>query len=222
MMDMRVTPERERSPRGATIRWTHRPDRPRAVVLVLHGGRERGTQRTSGRQLAVLRVIPFAKAVARRGGDDVAVVRLRYAVRGWNSDAGPVRDTQWALGHIAEQYPDLPVGLMGYSMGGRAALRLAAEPQVRSVVTLAAWVDRRDITGWRVNPGLPVLLLHGRDDRVTSPAGSELAAGRLTDLGARVDLDVQPGDGHAMLRHARHWHRRAADHLVGTLLEGAG
>lgn len=117
-------------------------------------------------------------------------------------------------------HPGLPVGLLGYSMGGRVALRLAAEPQVRSLVTLAAWVDRRDITGWRVTPGLPVLLLHGLDDRVTSPSGSEVAAGRLRELGARTQLVALPGDGHALLRRATLWHRLAADHLITTLLEG--
>lgn len=209
------------------------------MVLVLHGGRQQSTAPTAWHQPAVLRPLFLAQAVARyRGGQQegsgggrrggwaarLAVFRLRYAVRGWNAsrcsstEPAPVQDARWALRRITETHPGLPIGLLGYSMGGRAALRLSGEPGVRSLVTLAAWVEHADLATWQPNPGLSVLLLHGAADRVTDPRGSVLAGARLRDLGAQTEVEVLPGEGHDMLRHARHWHRRAAEHLTATLV----
>lgn len=230
----------DRSPSGAVLHRTNRPSDPLAVVLVLHGGRQQSTAPTAWHQAAVLRPLFFAQAVARHGGGQgggqrgghegarLAVIRLRYAVRGWNATRGsstepaPVRDGRWALGRVAEIHPGLPIGLMGYSMGARAALRLSGEPGVRSLVTLAAWVEQADMATWQPNPGLSVLLLHGAADRVTSPRGSVLAGARLRDLGAQTEVEVLPAEGHDMLRHTRHWHRRAAEHLTATLVAARG
>ncbi len=134
--------QRHISPQGARLHWKRRPRTPRAVVLVLHGGQAHGTQPTSLTQASVLRVMPFVRAIARRGGDGVAVGFLRYAVRGWNSGGDALRDARWALSQIEAAYPDLPLGVVGYSMGGRVALYLAGECRPRAVVGLAARVLR--------------------------------------------------------------------------------
>lgn len=55
----------------------------RAVALVLHGGREASSAPVQPRQLAVLRMIPFASALSGAAArEGLAVARLRYAVRG--------------------------------------------------------------------------------------------------------------------------------------------
>lgn len=210
-------PRRVNSPSGATLRWTHRPDSPRAAVLLLHGGQAHGSSQTSWRQLSMARVLPFAGAIARSGDGAIAVAFLRYAVRGWN-DAAPVRDARWALSEIRRELPGLPIGVAGYSMGGRTALRLCGDPGVASLVTLAAWADSGDAPMWQPHAGLPVLMMHGTADRVTSPRGTDLAAGLLRSRGAEVEVVAVEGDTHAMLRHARTWHRRTADHVANTLV----
>lgn len=204
---------------GASLRWVHRPDDPRAAVLVLHGGQAHGDTPTSWRQPSVLRARLFAAAIARRARDErVSVGFLRYAVRGWNA-AAPVADGRWALGEVRRLHPEMPLGLFGYSMGGRVALQLTGEPDVRSLVTAAAWVETADLRQVDPAPGLDALLLHGSRDRVTAPRGSELAGRHLQSRGARVQVQTDLDDTHAMLRHARTWHARAADQLVGALTQ---
>lgn len=163
------------------------------------------------------RVFPFAGAIARGGDGTIAVAFLRYAVRGWN-DAAPVRDARWALSEIRRELPGMPIGVAGYSMGGRTALRLCGDPGVASLVTLAAWVDSDDAPMWQPHAGLPVLMMHGTADRVTSPRGTDLAAGLLRRRGAEVEVVAVEGDTHAMLQHARTWHRRTAGHVANTLV----
>ena len=41
--------------------------------------------------------------------------------------------------------PDLPVCLIGHSLGGRAALLAAGQPTVAGVVALAPWVYPTDV-----------------------------------------------------------------------------
>lgn len=188
---------------------------PRAQVLVLHGGQQHSTDPTSWRQLSVLRSRVFASAIARAGAPHgLSVYFLRYAVRGWN-DAAPLADATWALDRLREQRPDLPIGLFGYSMGGRTALRLAGE--VDTLVTAAAWVDRADLPSIRPPRGGRVLLLNGARDEVTAPEGTLAAAERLRRQGADVSVRADLDDTHGLVRQARTWHRLAGEHLVESL-----
>ena len=192
-----------------------------AVVLVLHGGRELSTDPVRARQLAVLRMAPFAHRIAYRGGGRVAVARLRYASRGWNASLGspaPVRDAEWALRQLAERFPGLPIGLLGHSMGGRTALRVGGAAQVRGIAALAPWLPPREPAEQLA--GRRVLLMHGTADRMTSPAGTEAFAGRLEAAGATVSLVSVAGEGHAMLRRAQLWHELATQFVLSTVLPG--
>ncbi len=95
----------------------------------------------SAAQLSVLRMVPVAARIARRTKGEVAVLRLLNSHRGWDGDTTPVDDVDWALGQAAERFgADVPVCLVGHSLGGRAALLAANRPQVRSAVALAPWV----------------------------------------------------------------------------------
>jgi dienelactone hydrolase len=193
---------------------------PEAVVLVLHGGREASLDPVTANQLAVLRLVPFARVIRRRGRGRVAVARLRYRQRGWNARPGrapaPVADARWALQQLTERFGRLPVGLVGHSMGGRTALRIGGEPEVRGVVGLAPWLP----------PGEPieqlvdrrVLLVHGSADRMTDPMLTAAFADRLRAAGGAVSL-VRISDGrHAMLRRPRLWHELAAQFVLDTVL----
>jgi dienelactone hydrolase len=190
-----------------------------AVVLVLHGGRELSSDPVQARQLAVLRMLPFARRIARRGAGRVVVARLRYAIRGWNAADGspaPVADAEWALGQLTERFPGLPIGLVGHSMGGRTALRVGGHPQVRGIVGLAPWLPAGEPVDQLA--GRRVLLMHGTTDRMTSPAGTAAFATRIEAAGASVSLVSVYGEGHAMLRRAQLWHEMSAQFVLSTVL----
>lgn len=202
---------------AARLLWSTEIDRPRAVVLVLHGGKARSRQSVRPWQAAVWRMAPFARAVAHAGAGEIAVATLRYAVRGWNaSAASPVVDGRLALEQIAARHPGVPVGLLGHSMGGRVALHLGDDERVVAVAAMAPWVEPADELHW--HSGLHVLMMHGSRDRMTSPKASRALAETMTAAGADVTYVPVLGEGHAMLRQAARWHQESANYLVTHLL----
>lgn len=192
------------------------PPSPEGVVIVLHGGASRGERAmVSPAQLSVLRMIPVAHRIARAGRSRLAVHRLLNSHRGWDTKTTPVMDAQWAIEQVRARHGDLPVALVGHSLGGRAALLAGDDQHVRCVVALNPWVlptDRVDLRGRRV------LVVHGTDDRIALPA-------RSADLVRRLppDTDVEyvliPGGAHAMLRHGRDFEDWATDFVVSALLD---
>jgi pimeloyl-ACP methyl ester carboxylesterase len=191
----------------------------RAVALVLHGGRARGTSPVRARQLAVLRMAPFASSLRLAGADHgLAVGRLRYLVRGWNGSAqSPVPDVRWALDELADRFAGVPVALVGHSMGGRAALYAAGHPDVHAVVGLAPWIEVGDPVEQLA--GRRVLIAHGDRDRITSPVNSAAYARTAASVAASASYVDVRGERHAMLRRATVWHALATDYVLGALLD---
>ena len=209
-----------------------RPPALRAVALVLHGGREVSVAPVAAHQLPVLRMVPIARHLARAGNSaGLGVWRLHFRYRGWNTGGDPVADVRWAVRQLREQHGDIPVALVGHSMGGRAALRAADEPGVVAVVGLAPWVPpgepHRQVVGRRL------LVVHGTRDRTTSATASKalVDAVRADGLAGRVSHDATPDDaaydptfvhlldgGHAMLRRAALWDELTSDFVLHAAL----
>lgn len=185
-----------------------------AGVVVLHGGAARpGHPMVSPTQLSVLRMIPLARRIARVGGRRLAVTRLLNSSRGWDSHDTPVDDALWAIGQVRDRLGDVPIALVGHSLGGRAALLAGSDPAVRSVVALNPWVyptDDVDLSGRQV------LVLHGTEDRIAPLERSRQVAQRL-DRRADVEFRAVPGGKHAMLAHGRVFERAAAEFVADTL-----
>jgi dienelactone hydrolase len=196
---------------------TTAPASPDGAVLLLHGGAaRRGTMRVSPTQLSVLRMVPIAARVALAARGRLVVQRLLNSRRGWDAHHTPVRDVEWALAQLADRYgADLPVCLVGHSLGGRAALLAGGSPAVRSVVALAPWLyPREEQVGLR---GKQVLFVHGDGDRVASPSRP---AGLARDLERAADVGYVTvcGGSHAMLRRHSVFDGAAADYATATLL----
>lgn len=196
----------------------HAPDAPvRAVALVLHGGRVRSEHAVPPWSLALVRMIPFTRSLRQAGrGQGLAVAQLRFRVRGWNGDnRSPVSDARWALEQIRSHYGDVPVGLVGHSMGGRTVLAVADDPSVRSVVALAPWVESNDPT--ETVAGRHLLVLHGDRDRTTSPAAAARLVDSVQGLATTASFVRVRNEGHAMLRRAGIWHQLATDYTLSEL-----
>ncbi|MFE4856375.1 dienelactone hydrolase family protein [Streptomyces sp. NPDC056670] len=192
---------------------------PGAVVLVLHGGRSDALTPPPRLNLPAARMRPFSSEIAAATrADRVLVGEVRYRYRGWNGARGDAaRDAREALEEVRRTVgDDVPVVLVGHSMGGRAALLVAGHPQVRGVVALAPWCP----------PGEPVdhlahrrvVVLHDESDRVTSAQESWAFLARARRAGATTKAISMPSGGHAMVRGARGWHRVTVDN-VRDLLE---
>jgi alpha-beta hydrolase superfamily lysophospholipase len=203
---------------AARLLWPTEVENPRAIALILHGGKARSQQAVRPWQPAVWRMVPFARSIARAGSGKVAVASLRYAVRGWNAAvASPVGDAELAIEQIAARFPGTPIGLLGHSMGGRVALHLGADERVKAIAALAPWVERKDQARWHA--GLHLLVMHGTRDRMTSPKQSRALATTMAGQGADVTYVTVKGEGHSMLKQADRWHEDSAAFLVKHLLE---
>ena len=202
-----------------TLSFDAEPADARAVALVLHGGRARSRARARSRQLAVLRMKPFATGLARAGErHGLVVARLLFRVRGWNGEhRDPVADAEWALGRLAERFPGLPTGLVGHSMGGRTAIYAGGFPTVRSVVGLAPWVEPGDPSAQLA--GRRVLFVHGDGDRMTSPAASLELARQLQGVAESIDYVSLRAGKHAMLQRPGLWHDLATGFTLDALLQ---
>ena len=194
---------------------TRAPRRPQGVVLLLHGGGGGPqAQAVSATQPSVLRMWSTAAAVTRAGRGRLVVARLLNATRGWGSDAGPVRDTHWALDRLAERFGGLPTCLVGHSLGARAALVASDRDEVRSAVALAAWVVPGDAGRVRERR---LLFVHGTADRVAPLARAEAVA-RDLEVVNEVSFVRLDGAGHALLRESWQVDALAADFARTTVL----
>ena len=198
-------------------RWPTDPARVRSIVLVLHGGQARSAATVRRTQFSYLRMVPFARFLHRRGGGRGMSVRiLRYRYRGWNEpELHPVQDARWALTQLWDQHRDASIVLLGHSMGGRAALRVADHPAVTAVCALAPWtLDDEPV---RQLAGRSVLIAHGDREHMTDPRLSYRFAVRAKQVTSRVCRFNVLGDGHAMLRRARDWSELVARFVEAEL-----
>lgn len=176
------------------------------MILILHGGQEHSTDHVSNRHASWWRLALMARALrgfARRNG--LGLHLLQYRVRGWNGsvDPAPVRDARWALDQLRERHPDVPVVLVGHSMGGRTACRVADDPAVVGVVALAPWLPAGEPNATIAGRHLHVV--HGTNDRWTSARLSRDYVERCQGIAATATWTPLPGAGHFMLRGRSAW-----------------
>ncbi len=192
---------------------SHPPREPAAAALILPGGFVRGR----GRYWAFVdhQLRNLAGLLATHDG--LAVYLLRYRHRGWNGErADAAVDARWALTDLEARHGGVPVALIGNSMGGRAAVRVAGHRTVSAIVGIAPWLP----DGEPVEPlaGRKVLILHGDRDRSgaghkRSLAYAEQARSIVPDL-ARLEVK---GSRHYLIARERDCWAAITNFVVGVL-----
>jgi dienelactone hydrolase len=167
-------------------------------------------------------MIPVAQAIRQAvRGRQVEVWRPRFTVRGWNDgQASPVADLDRLLDELAETVGQVPVILVGHSMGARAAMRAGGHPLVTAVAGLAPWLPPGEPVAQLA--GRRILLAHAADDTVTKPADTWAYAERAREVTRVTAIEIR-GSEHAMVRRATLWHQLAAEFTRAVLgLPAAG
>ena len=203
----------------ASLTWDVRPAQAGAVALVLHGGAVDSRELNHPWSPNVARLVPFARALRRVPGP-LAVARLRFRYRGWNGlEASPVEDARWALAQVRAAYPGVPVGLVGHSMGGRTALTVSDDDDVRLVLGLAPWIEQGDPAP---RDGQKTVLIHGDRDVITPLSASRRTVDAMLAAGQDATLiRVARGD-HAMVFRPRLWTALVVDIVAATFVRELG
>jgi predicted esterase len=201
------------------------PGPPAGLVLMLHGGQPDSHEPVGDRSTSFLRSRWMQGQISGRlHARGVGLWLLRYGRRGWNAGSGPepspVPDARWALDEVRRELGELPVVLLGHSMGARTAVAVADHDQVTGVVALAPWLP----------PGEPVAALegkhfaaaHGRADRITSFTATGAFVRRAGSVASSAELVDMGPLGHYMLRGHRRWNDVAATRSLRFVQEHAG
>jgi len=188
-------------------------DAPRAAVLVLHGGKEHSPEQVTARSLSWQRAAALGRTLARRlERDGVAVRLLRYRTIGWNDDgADTIADARWALDQIRTGLGGVPIALLGHSMGGRTACRVADDPLVRGVVALAPWLPPDDPVEALARKEL--YAAHGRRDRITLARDTHAYVERASTVARAATFTDMGERGHYLLSGISAWNRFALDRV---------
>lgn len=190
----------------------------RAVILMLHGGKQRSLTPVDWRSTSWQRAHAMQKAITPRAHEQgVTTTLLRYRHRGWNDvdSPSPVPDARWALEEVRRTHGDAPVVLLGHSMGARTAIHVADDPSVVGVVALAPWFEKHDPTQPLAAKRLAAA--HGSRDRITSPKATAAFVRRAAGVAAATQLQDMGAVGHYLLRHVPQWNQFALDHCLEML-----
>jgi predicted alpha/beta-hydrolase family hydrolase len=194
------------------------PGRPRALVLMLHGGKQSSMQAVTGRSASWRRCLVMQRSIARQAQEaGVSTWLLRYGVIGWNDPRrpSPVPDARWALDQVRARVGEVPVVLLGHSMGARTAVHVADDPLVTGVVALAPWFPTGEPI--RTLSGRHLVAAHGRGDRITSYGATRQYVARARVVTASAEMVDMGRIGHYMLRDVEAWNRLAIDRSLRIL-----
>lgn len=193
---------------------------PSGLVLMLHGGKADGLGPVDDSSASWRRSHWMMEHVAgRMNRAGASVWLLKYGRRGWNERVGPtpspVPDARWALEEARRELGELPVVLLGHSMGGRTAVAVADDPSVVGVVALAPWLPADEPNATLADK--PFAAAHGRSDKITSFRQTRAFARNAEGIASSVELQSMGRVGHYMFRAIPAWNAFAVSRSLTQL-----
>lgn len=193
--------------------------KPRAVVLVLHGGSPQNSRPVGPTSSAWWRMRWFARRISRDlRARNIDVRALKHRMRGWNAgsdgstEPAPVTDARWALAKLHEEFPGVPIALVGHSMGGRTAVAVADDPSVWLAVGLAPWWPPEDSTEQLT--GRDVVGAHGHRDKTTDIEHTRAFLRRARQHALSETFVDMGASGHYLLSQRRDWAQVVIDAVI--------
>jgi dienelactone hydrolase len=173
----------------------------------------------TGKSLSWRRAQGLARALERPlKRDGIGVWVLRYRTVGWNGDgADKIADARQALELAGAELGDVPVVLVGHSMGGRTACRAADHRLVRGVVALAPWLPPGDPID--ALAGRELHAAHGRRDHITRARDTRAYVDRASEVASAASFTDMGDRGHYMVRGVHAWNAFTLDR-VRRILHG--
>ena len=155
---------------------------------------------------------------AAAGLADAGLITLRFNFRGVGASDGEhdgaeeKQDVRDALDYLAENYPNLPVTLAGFSFGTRIGSEVGmTHDRVVRLISIGTPVDKYDDFDYLENLRKPILFVHGDRDEF----GSVESLQRLVDVVSaktETELVVFENCGHFFDEHlnelrdtVKHW-----------------
>lgn len=180
--DLPVTPVQFASTSGTTLHgWVVRPEAPRGVIILQHGVR--------GHRGGMVRRARFLHAA------NYAVLLFDFQAHGESLGRRITfgylesRDTQAAVEFCQQQFPGLPLAILGQSLGGAAALLAQPPVPVQALIIESAYSTFEAATKNRME------WVSGRPARIFSP----LLTGQLRWRVGISAADLRPIDHVAQL-----------------------
>ena len=131
---------------------------------------------------------------AAAGLADAGLITLRFNFRGVGASTGEhdgaeeKQDVRDALDYLAENYPNLPVTLAGFSFGTRIGSEVGmTHDRVVRLISIGTPVDKYDDFDYLENLRKPILFVHGDQDEF----GSVESLQRLVDkVSAKTETEL--------------------------------
>lgn len=144
---------------------------------------------------------------AAAGLVDAGLITLRFNFRGVGASTGEhdgeaeKQDVRDALDYLAENYPNLPVTLAGFSFGTRIGSEVAvADERVVRLISIGTPVDKYDDFDYLAQLRKPILFVHGDRDEFGSVASLQKLVDKVS-VNTETELVIFENCGHFFDAH---------------------
>ena len=144
---------------------------------------------------------------AAAGLVDAGLITLRFNFRGVGLSGGThdgvaeKQDVRDALDYLAENYPEQPVTLAGFSFGTRIGSEVAmTDERVVRLISIGTPVDKYDDFGYLESLRKPILFIHGDADEFGSVANLEKLVDKVS-ANTETELVIFENCGHFFDQH---------------------